>query len=56
MFIDFRERKRGRKRERSIDMTEKYHLVAFRMHPNMEQICNLGMCPDRELNPQPLGV
>ena len=49
------EREEGR--EKNINVREKYRCereplsVASHMHP-----CNPGLCPDRELNPQPFGV
>lgn len=36
----------GRKRE-------KYQLTDSHIHPDQGLACNLGMCPDRQLNPQP---
>ena len=49
MGIDFRER--GRK----TSMRERYQLIASYTRPNWGQTSNLGMCPDRESNPQPFG-
>ena len=41
MFIDFKERRQGRKRERERDQCEKHQFVASWMHP------------DQGLNPEP---
>ena len=57
MFIDFREQRRGgergrggeRERERGRHIS---HFPTVRT-PTENQTCNLGMCPDWELNPQP---
>ena len=46
IFIDLRERKE----ERNISWLPPVHV------PTGDQTCNLGMCPDREWNPQPFGV
>ena len=37
-------------------MREKHQLVACPMHPNWDQTCNPGMCPDQGPNPPPFGV
>ena len=47
-----RERKGGRERERERDLNEEHQLVA----PTEGQTHNLSMCPDLELNRQPVGV
>ena len=50
-------RERGREREKR-HVREKHQLVASCMHPNhVDRGWNhkLGMCPDRESNPQPFG-
>ena len=53
MFIDFRERKRGKgretERERNICVREKYGLAAFGMCSNW--VKNPSMCPDQRPNP-----
>ena len=62
MFTDFREREREKEREieterqRNIDVTEQYQSVASCMPPTGDRTCNLGMCPDQGLNPQPFGA
>ena len=58
MFIDFREKGRGtrseeeRERGTEIDIDHLPPLCVL----TGDQTCNLGMCPDPELNLQPLGV
>ena len=52
MFIAFRERGKGRSRERQTDIDQLLPICA----PTRDQTCNLGMCPDQESNPQPLGA
>ena len=52
---------REERRERSISMREKHHRVASIPGPGTVhtrtgvRTCNVGMCPDWELNPQPFG-
>ena len=46
MFIDFRDRGR----ERNVDWLLPIHA------PTENRICNLGVCPDWELNLQLLGI
>ena len=49
---------RGEGRERNVNVREKHQLVASCMHPNhVDRGLNhkLGMCLDRESNPQPFG-
>ena len=41
--------------EKNIDVREKHPSVASCTHPDWG-ICNVGRCPDQELNPQPFGV
>ena len=41
--------------EKNIDVREKHPSVASCTHPDWG-ICNVGRCPDQELNPQPVGV
>ena len=48
MFIDFRERERWGEGERH--QLPPIHALTG------DQTCNLGMCPDWELNPQHFGV
>ena len=48
MFTDFRERRK--ERERNIDWLLSIYT------PTRDQTCNPDVCPDQELNPQPLGV
>ena len=61
-FIDFRERERVRAhtQERNIDVREKHPFVASYTHPHRQLDWgtnrSLGMCPDRESNPQPFGT
>ena len=57
-FIDFRERGRGKKRERkrNISVREKHQSIASCINLTGNQTHDLGMCPDRESNPQPFGV
>ena len=55
MFIDFRERGRGKEREtsmweRNINQLPLVHI------PTRDQIQYLGMCPDRESNQRPFGL
>ena len=54
MFIDFRERGRGR--ERNIDVREKRLLCYLPYALTRDQTLNLGMFPNQKLNPQPFGV
>ena len=65
LLIFFRKRGRGRERERNINVKEKHRyihvrekhqLVASHTCPNGDWNCNLGMCPNWELNPPPFGV
>ena len=55
MFIDFRERGKGRQgvgvgRERNMDVREKHQLPPV-CTPAGDHTHNLGMCPDQESNP-----
>ena len=52
MFIEFRERRRGREREREINMDQLPPVHA----PGRGGTHNLGRRPDQELNPQPFGI
>ena len=50
------EREKGGKGERDIDVREKHQLGCLLMHAlTRNQTCNPDMCPDWEMNPQPLG-
>ena len=52
MFIDFREEGR----ERRTDVREKYRSLPPIHAQTRDWTCNLGMCSDWELSPQPIGV
>ena len=54
IFYLFIFRERGR--ERNIDVREKHQLVASRLPPTRDLVCNPGMYPDWELNRQPFGL
>ena len=56
MFIDFTERGRERVRKRDIDVREKHHQLPPIGTTTEEQSCNLGMCPDWDLNSQRFGI
>ena len=47
---------REREREKNIDVREKHQLVASCTCPNCDQTCNVGKCPDQELNLRHFGL
>ena len=59
MLIDFRERRREREgrrdRQTEIDVRN-INQLPFVCTPTRDPTHNLGMCPDRESNPQTFGV
>ena len=57
MLIDFRERGREGERERKkIDVGEKHDQLPLICALMGDGTCNLGMCPDWELNPRPYSL
>ena len=54
LFSEIGER-REKERERNTDERKKHQLVASRKLPTSDLACNPGMCPEWELNWQPLG-
>ena len=50
MLIDLRERGRERKKERNINVRNSDWLLLIHTQTEL-QTCNLGLCPDWELNP-----
>ena len=56
LFTFFRERRRERDREGKKHQCEKDTLIASCLPPIGDLACNLGMCPDWELNRWPFGL
>ena len=50
------ERRKGRERERNIDVRERHRMVASSTCPTGDKTHILGMCPNQELNLQPFGL
>ena len=53
LFIFERGKWKEKERERNIDVRGKHWSVASGLPPTGDLACNLGMCPDEELNWQP---
>ena len=49
-------RREEKRREEKRNLREKHQLVASICTPTRDRTCNLGMCPNQELNPQLFGI